>query len=129
MKSTIVYCLLLISGLAFSMAPSEANNVTNQEFAILLQAKVTVLGPDINLGDVGNIIIKDRKARAKLLSIRIATAAPPGESLEISLSQIKRRLKSAGLSKYVDLIQGPSHIRVMTAQIEIDKAIVMEEFV
>lgn len=131
MKTTIVYSLLLVTGLAFSMGQGETDKTVSasKDFAILLKAKATVLGPDISLGDVGNIIIKDRKVRTKLLAMKIATAPPPGESLEISLAQIKRRLKSAGLTQYVELIQGPSHIRVMTAQTEIDKAIVMEEFV
>jgi hypothetical protein len=130
MKSTIVYSLLLIAGLAFSMGHGDTDNpAAGKEFAILLNAKVTVLGPDVSLGDVGSIVIKDHKTRIKLLKMKITKAPPPGESLEISLAQIKRRLKSAGLDEYVELIQGPSHIRVMTAQTEIDKAIVTEEFV
>ncbi|MCH8873367.1 hypothetical protein IH824_11465, partial [candidate division KSB1 bacterium] len=75
--------------------------------SIKLKARTIVLGPDITLGDVSNILTPNSIVRAKLLAIKIGHAPPPGESSEIKLSHIKRCLKVAGFEEYTKTIRGP----------------------
>ena len=100
----------------------------SKQLSIKLKAKAVILGPEITLGDVGYIIAADSVKREQLMSIKIGDAPPPGESSDISLSHIKRCLKTAGFSKYVHAIKGPRTIRVITAPVEIDKAFLREEY-
>ena len=128
MKVVISISVVIIISVFFSLTQAEDKTTEEAEFAILLKAKATVLGPEVTLGEIGNIKVTDPEIQTRLLAIKVATAPPPGESLEISMSQIKRKLKSAGLNKYVGLIKGPDSIRVMTVQVELDKAFVQEDF-
>ncbi|TDI87718.1 MAG: hypothetical protein E2O78_00705 [Caldithrix sp.] len=74
-------------------------------------------------------MVTDSLKRMKLSAIKIGKAAPPGESTEILLSHIKKKLMHAGFGEYADSISGPRTIRVLTAQKEIDKAFVKEGLV
>ena len=123
-----VVSILFILGL-IGMGSGEIKQSKNSiKLSIKLKARTVVLGPDITLGNVSYILTSNSTTRAKLLTIKIGNAPPPGESSEIKLSHIKRCLKVAGLDQYSKLIKGPRTIRVVTAQIEIDKAILREEF-
>jgi len=126
-------CSFLISILfllcIINMGSSESKQSKNSsKLSIKLKARTIVLGPDITLGDVSRILTPNSTVRAKLSTIKIGHAPPPGESSEIKLSYIKRCLKVAGFEEYAKVIKGPRTIRVVTAQIEIDKAILKEEF-
>ena len=100
----------------------------NREFSINLKSKALVLGPKITLGDIGVLEIPDRIKKEKLASIILGDAAPPGESRELSLSYIKRCLKRAGFEEFNSYIRGSRMIRVTTAPVEIDKAILKDGF-
>ncbi len=115
--------------IVIDMGSSETKHAKNSsKLSIKLKARTIVLGPDITLGDVSNILTPNSTLRTKLLAIKIGHAPPPGESSEIKLSYIKRCLKVAGFEEYAKTIWGPKTIRVVTAQFEIDKAILKEEF-
>lgn len=111
----------------FSVTAITASDV-NKNLSINLKAKSIVLGPEIRLRDVGTIIIPDTKKKAEIAQIIIGKAPPPGESSEISLNYIKRRLKVSGFEDYVSIIKGPRIIRIVTAHVEIDKAFLKQEF-
>ncbi|MFQ5648471.1 MAG: hypothetical protein ACE5IY_00875 [bacterium] len=96
------------------------------KFSIVLRAKSLVLGPVVTLGDIGHIVIPDSLQRTLLSSVKISDAPPPGETTEISMRHIMRRLKTAGFEKYLSALKGPRTIRVVTAQKEIDKAFLRE---
>ena len=100
----------------------------NTRLSIKLKARAIVLGPNVTLGDVSHILTQNSSIQAKLVAIKIGLAPPPGESSEIKLSYIKRCLRVAGFDKYSNAIKGPRTIRIITAQVEIDKAILKEEF-
>ena len=120
----ILYLLCVID-----MGSSESKQlIKSNKLSIKLKARTIVLGPDVTLGDVSHILTPNSTIRAKLLTIKIGHAPPPSESSEIKLSHIKRCLKVAGFSKYINAIKGPRTIRVVTAEVEIDKAILKEEF-
>lgn len=128
-KIKVVFLFLII--LFFTVSEtgfSESDQNSEKKFSIKIKAKVTVLGPEITLGDIGYVVVTDRTKRKRLLAVRICDAPPPGESTEISLRHIKRCLKTAGFSEYISSLKGPRNIRVITAEIEIDKAFLKEEF-
>ncbi len=118
-------CLLIVSDVG-SIETKQSKN--SSKLSIKLKARTIVLGPDITLGEVSNILTPNSIVRTKLLAIKIGHARPPGESSEIKVSYIKRCLKVAGFEEYAKTISGPRAIRVVTAQVEIDKAILKEEF-
>ena len=127
------FCIFLISILyllcVIDMGSSESKQSTkSKKLSIKLKARTIVLGPDVTLGNVSHILTPNNTIRAKLLAIKIGHAPPPSESNEIKVSHIKRCLKVAGFGKYINTIRGPRTIRVVTAEIEIDKAILKEEF-
>ena len=99
----------------------------SKDLSIKLKAKSLVIGPFITLGDVGYLFITDNNTKTRLSSIRIGIAPPPGESTEITLNHIKRKLESEGFGEYAAKINGPKTIRVSTAQKEIDKIFLNEE--
>ncbi len=118
-------CLLIVSDVGSSETKQSKNS---SKLSIKLKARTIVLGPDITLGEVSSILTPNSIVRTKLLAIKIGHAPPPGESSEIKVSYIKRCLKVAGFEEYAKTISGPRAIRVVTAQVEIDKAILKEEF-
>ncbi|RMF67387.1 MAG: hypothetical protein D6743_04975 [Calditrichaeota bacterium] len=113
----------------FFLNPSLAGvqQATGGKLSINLKARTVVLGPEITLGDVGRIVVRDRALRQKLSSVKIKQAPPPGEATDISLNDIKKCLRVAGFGKYVHALRGPRTIRVVTAPVEIDKAFIREE--
>ena len=128
-KIKVVSLFLILSFFVASETGfSESDRGSDAKLTIKIKAKVTVLGPEITLGDIGNVVVTDRIKRKRLLAVRICDAPPPGESTEISLRHIKRCLKTAGFSEYISALKGPRNIRVITAEIEIDKAFLKEEF-
>ena len=106
----------------------KTNSSYNGQFSINLKAKALVIGPIITLGDIGSIVISDSSKRIQLSELKIVDAPPPGESTEILLSYVKKRLQAAGLEDVVSFLRGPSIIRVTTAQEEIDKVFVREGY-
>ena len=123
----LIFNLYLLCVIDPGNSESKQSKRSNQ-LSIKLKARTIVLGPVVTLGDVSHILAANSTIRDKLLTVKVGLAPPPGESSEIKLSYIKRCLKVAGLDKYTDAIKGPRTIRVITAQVEIDKAILKEEF-
>jgi len=122
------FVLLSCSFLGQATYSSIAQEKNHQPFAINLRPRSVVLGPNVTLGDLGNIYLSDRNRRKILSQIDLGQAPPPGEGREISLSYIKRRLRTEGLGEFIALLSGPKRVRVITAQIEIDKAFLSEQF-
>ena len=128
LKFIVLYATVLV---LFNLGTSNSQKVTQQlgeKLSINLKAKALVIGPRIKLGDIGTVLIADSLKRAKVLELEIGLAPPPGESTEISLSKIKKRLQAAGFADLLSFVNGPSVIRVTTAQMEIDKALLTEEY-
>lgn len=123
----LIFNLYLLCVIEPGNSESKKSKGSNK-LSIKLKARAIVLGPNITLGDVSHISTRNSTIREKLLTIKIGLAPPPGESSEIKLSYIKRCLTVAGFDKYTDAIKGPRTVRIITAQVEIDKAILKEEF-
>jgi hypothetical protein len=124
---------ILLSGLFILNIVGTAKSQINesnvqQNLSINLKSRAIVVGPVITLGDIGYIVLQDSVKRLLLTSIKIGDAPPPGESSEISLNYIKKCLKMAGFKDDISALRGPKVIRVTTAQIEIDKAFLKEEY-
>lgn len=119
--------LFVFGGIKFSVSVP-LNSPAQKKLTIHLKAKAIVLGPIVTLGDIGSISIPDSFIQSRISSIKIKDAPPPGESSEIRLSQIKKCLRKAGFDRYLNILNGPRLIRVTTAQIEIDKAFIKEEY-
>ena len=127
-NAKLLLSIVLMFGMAgFARSQSvEANS--QQIYSINLKSRAVVVGPVITLGDIGYIVLEDSIKCSVLKSIKIITAPPPGESSEISLNYIKNCLKLAGFKDFISAIHGPKIIRVTTAQTEIDKAFLKEEY-
>lgn len=108
--------------------PQKNSPTGNNQLSINLKAQAVVVGPEIKLGDIGYIVLGDSAVRKRLSQIKIGIAPPPGESSEILLSYVKRCLIKEGFKKFVSVLRGPNVIRVTTAQNEIDKAFLREEY-
>ena len=106
----------------------DANYKKKERYSIIIKSKALVLGPKINLGDIGTLIIPDSAALARVASINLGKAPPPGESKEITLQYIKKCLMQAGLNDLIKYLNGPRVIRVITAPIEIEKTIRRNNF-
>ncbi len=131
-KKMLIVCMigaLLVLSISVSGKNSSSSNGNHSKVMIELLSKKVILGPKINLGDVCDFKNMDAKIVDELRSIMIGIAPPPGESKEITRSLIKRRLIGAGFKNYIDFIEGPKRIQVITAQNEIDKAFLRENFI
>ena len=122
---TIGLFFLLASqiGAGFSRSPGQQEVIT---VAIKVKAKSLVLGPVVTLGDISSVEIPDNPKRTAITAIVITKAPPPGESTDISLADIKRKLRVAGFGKFVRLLKGPRTVRIITAHNEIDRAFLKE---
>lgn len=126
---------LLIPGLiiafmqimSFLYAGYSGNTIDQQEARISFKSINLVVGNRILLGEICDLNISDSKMKKSLAQISIGIAPPPGESIEITLISIKKKIISAGFSKLVPYVIGPKVIRVETAQREIDKAFLHED--
>ncbi len=123
----VALIILLFTQLGTVFSQNRAVN-SNSDFSINLKSRALVLGPKITLGDIGKIVVPDSLQRLRLSSIELGEAPPPGESRELSLSYIKRCIKRAGFEEFISYIKGPKTIRVTTAQVEIEKAFLKEEY-
>jgi hypothetical protein len=122
-----IACAILLSNLGLGRSGKDSATYHDQ-LSINLKARALVIGPTIRLRDLGKIVVPDSVKRARVADLKIADAPPPGESSEISLNYIKRRLHAAGFHEFTSSIKGPSIIRVTTAQDEIDKAMIKDEY-
>lgn len=128
-RRTVVFGTVYVALLFFAKSNFFAYALgQKQHFSINLKTKALVIGPDITLGEIGQVIIPDRFKRSQLAAVKIAPAPPPGESTEISMTLIKRRMTRAGFGEFIPYLKGPRAIRVTTAQTEIDKAFIKEQY-
>ncbi|MCG8606493.1 hypothetical protein MJD09_16100 [bacterium] len=93
---TSMACAILLSNLGIGSS-GKNSTINHEQLSINLKARALVIGPTIKLGDIGKIIVPDSAKGARVAELKIADAPPPGESSEISLNYIKRRLHAAGL--------------------------------
>ena len=115
--------------LAAQIGVSSSNSSKHEggvKVAIKVKAKSLVLGPQVTLGDISSVQISDNPKRAAIEGIIIVKAPPPGESTDISLTDIKRKLKVAGYGRFIPMLKGPRTVRIITAHNEIDKAFLKE---
>jgi len=110
-------------------ATLETSAGREEQVVIKLRYKAVVIGPTITLADVSKIMIQNRALIKKIGHIKIGMAPPPGESREISVSDIKKSLIKAGYEQYVNHLKGPRAIHITTAHNEIDKAFLREDYV
>jgi hypothetical protein len=127
-NAKVLLSIVITLCMAASVMSQNVESPSGNDLSINLKPRAVVVGPVITLGDIGYIVVQDSVRRSLLKSVRITDAPPPGESTEISLNYIKNRLKAAGFKDFASVINGPKSIRVTTAQIEIDKAFLREEF-
>jgi hypothetical protein len=86
----------------------------NPQFTISFHSESVVVGSEISLGEIGKIVLNNEKLCKRLSSLVIAEAAPPGETREISLSYIKKRLKELGFDIQQIHFKGPKVLRITT---------------
>jgi len=120
------WILALLVTTALLQPTRAAQAQSKNGLSINLKSRALVIGPRIRLGEIGVIQGATKKIKAALDSLELGQAPPPGESREITLSYIKNKMRAAGLKKYIRYIKGPKRIRVTTAQVQIDKAILRE---
>jgi len=124
----ILICRVLVIITTLVIIESKKLTASGREYSINLKSRVIVIGPMITLGDIGQVVERDSATKILLSAVKIIEAPPPGETTEISINFIKRCLITAGLRKYTSSLKGPKVVRVTTAQVEIDKAFLIEEF-
>ncbi len=118
MKSAVrmvVIALLLI--LPFR----ESATGQTKKYILHLKPETVVVGPYIYLHEVCEIKPESKSFLKKLKKVRITKAAPPGESKDISLSQLRLVLRHAKLEKFIRQIKGPRVIRVKTGHKDITR--------
>jgi len=119
-----IACFLLID----SVFGQKTKGQSKLELLVVnLKKSTQVLGPQVVLADVAEIT-GPKKLKVDLGRIIVCPQVPPpGESMEISLRHIKLCLVKAGFKDFVKL-KGPKMIRVSTAQVEINKAFLRENY-
>lgn len=122
----LISTLVVLSILFWSSYGQNPVNSDGLDVSINLKSKALVLGPKIRLGDIGVFSVPDSTSKEKLSAIELGNAPPPGETREISIYYIKRCLKSEGLGQFAPRLKGPKTIRVTTAPVEVNKAILQD---
>ncbi len=122
----ILFLLVLVSHIGAGASSNGDVKDTSNLLSIKVKAKSLVLGPEVTLGDISSLHLGEGQSNEALNSIKIMKAPPPGESTDVSMSEIKRKLKIAGFEKYIPFLKGPRTVRIITAHNEIDKAFLKE---
>lgn len=123
-----IFIIAFMQILSFLYAGYNNRITSKQTLRIKLRPLNLIVGNQIVLGDICDINIQNLEIRKRFSNINIGLAPPPGESIEISLISIKKKIASAGFPKYIAYVIGPKTIRAETAHREIDKAFLREEF-
>jgi len=123
----VLFAAVLFLGQTSGKAGAFGTERMPSYLSINLKARSVILGPQIKLGDLSHIYVSNTRKKVTIGKVTLGAAPPPGESTEISLNYIKRRLRTEGLEEYIQYLKGPRTIRVITAQNEIDKAFSREE--
>ncbi len=106
-----------------------SNRTTSaQSVQIKLKPVNLVVGNQIVLGEICEIYMQDTESKKRFSNINVGLAPPPGESIEITLIAVKKKITAAGYSNFIPYVTGPKIIRVETAHREIDKAFLQEKF-
>jgi len=106
-KLLLIFCFLM----GYNLAPAKTILLT-----INFRTESKVIGPNIKLGEIGQIMVTDQKVKQQLNNLVIAKAAPPGEALEITRSYIKKCIREHGFNLNSIIFNGPKTIRITTIQ-------------
>ena len=87
-----------------------------KQFTINFRTESKAVGPNILLGEISQVVVKDPKLKKKLDRLVITKAAPPGEAREITRSLIKKRIRASGFNLHQIIFNGPNTMRVTTIQ-------------
>lgn len=88
----------------------------NQQFTLKFSSESIVIGPQIVLGEICEIAVKDTSQLVMIKKLVVGDAAPPGEAREISLSLIKKYIRESGFDLKQINFKGPKIIRITTIQ-------------
>jgi flagellar basal body P-ring formation protein FlgA len=86
----------------------------NQSILIQLPLKATVVGPRISLGEVANVIGKEKAAQEKIRRVSLGKAAPAGRTIKVSKNYIKITLRREGYAVEDIAIEGAESTEVLT---------------
>lgn len=123
-----IFIIAFMQILSFLYAGYNSRTATQEILQIRLKPMNLVIGNQIVLGDICELNIQNEEIRKRFSNINIGLAPPPGESIEITLISVKKKISIAGFSAYITYVTGPKIIRIKTAHREIDKAFLQEEF-
>ena len=88
--------------------------VAEEIFSVRLLEKSTVVGPKVDLGDVGNVIGKNNAVLGKVRRIHLGSAAPAGKKIKIGRGYIKIALRREGYSDKDYSFTGSDSTEVLT---------------
>ena len=112
---------IAIWALIFAATLGDGSQAQVKKYVMYLKPETVVVGPYIHLHEICDIKPKSKSFMKKIQKVRVAKAAPPGESKDISISQLRLVLRHARLEKYIRLIKGPKVIRVKTGHKDITR--------
>ena len=81
---------------------------------IQLPEKATVVGPEINLGQIAEVITDDKAMADRLRRLTLGRAAPAGATVKLTLSYLKVALRREGYTLQEFSFGGAETVEVLT---------------
>lgn len=122
-KLTFGLCLWLFSGLPLAGAAS----LNTQQAVVRLPEKVTVIGPQISLGDVADVIGQNKAVVEKIRRVDLGRAPLAGQKLKLTQGYVKIALRRSGYSLKDVSVDGAETTEVLTQSQEFSTAGLLPE--
>ena len=118
------FLFLLLVGAAF---PMKAGAEAEKGLLFRLLEKTAVVGPDLSLGDVADVIGPNRAVLDKLRRVNLGRAPAVGVTLKLTESFVKIALRREGYSLDSFVFDGPPVVEVVTQSQEMSTAGLLPE--
>lgn len=105
--------MALIVGLAILALAAGTPAVAAAGATIVLPLEATVPGPQVSLGEIAEVRTSDRALAARLLSLDLGAAAPPGLTRIIDRTTLRQRLRQTELPGSIEFV-GAERVQVAT---------------
>ena len=89
---------------------------------IRLPEKATVVGPEITLGEIAEVIGNERTVEDRLRRLTLGRAAPVGDKVKMTLASVKIALRREGYSLEGFAFGGADAVEVLTSSQSLDSA-------
>src|ERR1700679_572358 len=113
MIRAFAFLVLILFG--FLAQTAWAQEDSNAQVLLRLPEKASVIGPDVRLGEIAEVITTDKALSERLLRLVIAKAPPAGGTISLAQAAVKVALYREGYELKTFEFSGPEATEILTS--------------